>query len=306
MVIKDLFSKRDRKAEPAPLIRDAIPQEFRVQVLHIWARALGTSELRTLNTVPDYWKGLHDNLAEEHGLMQLGEYHDTPRVACQRYLLGVKDAEKALDLIQLSFRIVERVIPQISYHMKPSLGIFQDAPAAIADLNHRFDEHNLAYQYSGGHIFRRDSAFLHSEVAEPALRLLHAENFEGPEEEFRSAHNHFRHGRMKEATTEALKAFESTMKAICAARGWGHKPTATAKDLIAIMLKNKLIPEYLDSELGALRSLLESALPTVRNRDGGHGQGAERKPMPQHLGAFALHSAATNIVLLMQAHGALK
>jgi hypothetical protein len=104
---------------------------------------------------------------------------------------------------------------------------------------------------------------------------------------------------------EALKAFESTMKAICDARRWKYERN-TAKDLIAVVLKEGLIPEYLQTEIAGLRNLLEASVPTVRNKTSGHGQGSTPKPMPPHLAAYALHSAASNIVLLIQAHEALR
>jgi hypothetical protein len=48
----------------------------------------------------------------------------------------------------------------------------------------------------------------------PALSLLHDAGFDGPADEFMKGFEHYRHGRNKEAVAEALKAFESTMKAI--------------------------------------------------------------------------------------------
>ena len=58
----------------------------------------------------------------------------------------------------------------------------------------------------------------------------------------------------------------------------------------------------------ALRSVLESGLPTVRNKTkgSGHGQGKELINIPGHLAAYALHLAASNIVLLVEAHKSVK
>ena len=47
-------------------------------------------------------------------------------------------------------------------------------------------------------------------------------------------------------------------------------------------------------------------MPTVRNRMGGHGQGKDRKQVPTHFAAFALHLAASNIVFLVESHVAKK
>ena len=58
----------------------------------------------------------------------------------------------------------------------------------------------------------------------PALVLLTAPEYKGAQAEFLAAHDHYRHGREKEAITECLKSLESAMKAICARRQWKHAP----------------------------------------------------------------------------------
>ena len=62
----------------------------------------------------------------------------------------------------------------------------------------------------------------------------------------------------------------------------------------------------LASHFSGLRSVLESGLPTVRNKQGGHGQGENPVVIPSYLAAYALHLAASNIVMLLEAHKALK
>jgi Domain of unknown function (DUF7014) len=127
-----------------------------------------------------------------------------------------------------------------------------------------------------------------------------------PAEEFVKAFEHHRHGRDKEAVSEALKAFESTMKAICTLRNWTFDSTATAKRLIQTAIDHGLIPSELECHFSGLRTAMESGLPTVRNRTSGHGQGAVPVSLPPYVAAYALHLAAANIVLLVEAHKALK
>ncbi len=103
---------------------------------------------------------------------------------------------------------------------------------------------------------------------------------------------------------EALKAFESTMKAICSARKWAYPPNATAIPLIGLLLSKGLIPPDLEAHFGALRSAMESGLPTISNRTSRHGQGPEPRPIPPHFVAYALHLAASNILFLVEAHKA--
>jgi hypothetical protein len=43
---------------------------------------------------------------------------------------------------------------------------------------------------------------------------------------------------------------------------------------------------------------LESGTPTVRNKEGGHGQGTEITTIPEHLASYTLHLTATNLLFL--------
>ena len=144
-----------------------------------------------------------------------------------------------------------------------------------------------------------------AEVVKPALGLLNSGGFDGPADEFIRAFEHYRHGSDKEAVVEALKAFESTMKAICTARNWPYPSNGTAKQLMEVLFDKGLIPSMLDSHFTNLRVAMESGLPTLRNKTSGHGQGATPIQIPPHFAAYALHLAATNIVFLVEAHKAL-
>jgi hypothetical protein len=121
------------------------------------------------------------------------------------------------------------------------------------------------------------------------------------------AHERHRRNEDKDAINWALKAFESTLKAICTARGWHFdRSRDTASKLLEIVFAQGLIPTYLQTQFTALRSLLESGIPTVRNKTAGHGQGEVVTEVPQYLTKYALNTAASNIVLLIEAHAAAK
>ena len=129
--------------------------------------------------------------------------------------------------------------------------------------------------------------------------------FSGAEQEFRSAHEHYLNQEYKVAIFDAQKAFESTMKTICDKFVWEYNYDGdTSAILINIVLRNELIPKYLQSHLSGLKKVLESGVPTVRNKEAGHGQGAEPVNVPEYLAAYALHLTASNIVLLVEAYKA--
>src|SRR5262249_9574730 len=121
------------------------------------------------------------------------------------------------------------------------------------------------------------------------------------------AHAHYRKGEDKDAISWALKALESTLKAICSARNWTFDPQKdTASKLLEIIFANNLVPAYLQNQFTALRSVMESGVPTVRNKTSGHGQGATPCGVPDHLTRYVLHLAASNIVFLIESHKAIK
>jgi hypothetical protein len=88
--------------------------------------------------------------------------------------------------------------------------------------------------------------------------------------------------------------------------GWSYPSGATAKTLIKTVLDNGLVPNYMETHLAGLRATLEAGLPTVRNKNSGHGQGLLMRKVPDYLAGYTLHLAATNIVFLVQAHESLK
>ncbi|MEI6847961.1 MAG: hypothetical protein WCK32_08015 [Chlorobiaceae bacterium] len=175
------------------------------------------------------------------------------------------------------------------------------ADNAISELNDRFKEHGVGFQFIEEKIVRVDSEFIHVEAFKPALRLLTEKNYHGAQQEFLSAYEHYRHGKHKEALNDCLKSFESTMKAICDKHKWSYQHNDTAKTLIKICFDNSLVPLFWQQQLSSLRSMLESSIPTGRNRLSGHGQGATPTVVPDYLVAYMLHMTASTLVFLTTA-----
>ena len=94
------------------------------------------------------------------------------------------------------------------------------------------------------------------------------------------------------------------MKAICDSRGWTYKAGDTAKNLIAICFTQGLLPSYLESQFTSVRVQLESGVPTLRNKNGGHGQGVELVAVPEYLARYTLNLTATSILFIVEANSA--
>jgi hypothetical protein len=315
MAVYETFSKRKRRLERTGqqdvYQYDVLPEAFRVQVIHIWNSAIGKYRYPDFSghkpPLSEVWDFIHNAIAREIGVFRLGRdsYDANSETRCKEHLLTA-DTEGALDIIELSFRLIDTSVRRLQHYTRQEAEITQDSDDAIEELNHRFREHGIGYQYVARELVRIDSQVIHAEAVKPALSLLNESGFDGPAEEFMLGFEHYRHGRNKEAIAEALKAFESTMKAICKARNWTHPPNATAKPLTDFLFQKGLIPADLESHFSGLRSAMESGLPTISNRTSRHGQGPDPVAIPDHFAAYALHLAASNIVFLIKAHKSLR
>jgi len=206
-----------------------------------------------------------------------------------------------LDAIELSFKVIDQATSRYDYLDRR--GASQLADEAINELNARFREHGVGYAFDE-ELIRVDSQLLHAESVNPSTGEW-ISGYEGAQAEFLNAHEHYRHGRAKEALAECLKALESVMKVICAKRGWTHDPNATSSALVKVIFDQGLVPQFWSQHFSALRSTLEAGVPTARNRLGGHGQGTQVIDVPQHLVAYAVHLTASAILFLDQSEWAL-
>lgn len=312
MGIIDIFSKRQARSrgEVHEVYRyDDLPSQLRVQIVYIWVDTLGNqNEARTHQGPKETYSFIVNALCREYGQYFLVDPQDPHGVRdycweMATFLQNEQNVERALDVVELSFRAIDVVARPPRYLGRPNANEIADD--AIATLNGRFKEHGIGYQYSDRHIIRVDSEFLQGEAVIPALKLLNQTHYAGAQEEFLKAHTHYRGGRRKEALNECLKAFESVMKAICHKRGWTLPARPTASALIQTCFDNNLIPAYLEAHYSALRTTLDSGIPTIRNRDGAHGQGVDVIEVPDHLVAYMLHMTASAIVFLAEADKAL-
>lgn len=309
MPIIDTFAKRMARArnsgKPILFKYDELPVPLRAQIVHILKDTIGRIPPRTFvyspSTEEKWWKFLHNVIAKEIGVFSLRDTNEDYDLQCLNFIIESQDFEQVMSLVEIAFRIIDSVLR----HTFPNKDqLYNDA---VDELNQRFREHAIGYHYEFGCLIRVDSQYLHAEAVEPALSLLYDAGFSGAQDEFMEAHEHYRKGNNKDAITNALKAFESTMKTICDKRKWQYdKKRATASPLIDVVLANGLIPQDMQSHLTGLRTTLESGVPTVRNRMGGHGQGSVPVKVPDHIVSYALHLTASNIVLLVSAYNDLK
>lgn len=293
----EIFAKRGRERKFDVLEYDEIPPELRVQVHYIWKDALEidrANDYGIRGNVSSNFSFIRNHLCRELGIESLYPYGHTNMThteECEYYLKKGDNPKIWLSLVELSMLRISDYRDAVGGF--DLFRIVMNQEEAIAELNHRFRENGMGYEFSNGIIIRKDSEILHEEVVKPALYLLQDEEFDGALEEFLKAHNHYREGNYEECVVYAGRAFESTMRIIGDRKGWGLKGKENASELIAIMISNELIPVYFQNAL--------QGLGTLRNQVA-HGKGVKDFYVSDYFVNYAMHLCGTNIVMLIEAY----
>jgi hypothetical protein len=310
--VASLFSRRqsERQGESNDVLQyDDLPETLRVQIVHILNDVLGSETyFERLTAVKNAYRAIVTTLRREYGVFELPPTSRRIRseyTELQEFVLHEFNVERVLDALELACKVIH------GHARSPHYVGRRDSNAevtnAFAELNLRFKQHAVGYRYDvpSVQIVRIDSELVHSEIIKPALALLADPMYRGVQEEFLGAYEHYRHQRPKEALVDALKSLESMAKTIAERHQWEFSSKATAKHLFDLLFEKELIPPMWASQYTGLRSMLESGVPTARNRLSGHGQGSEIVEVPDHFVAFAMHQTAAAIVFLADAERAL-
>lgn len=300
----ELYSRRikNREGEPEVYEYDSFCQPFRNQIFYVLSDVFDFYKEKGLH---DAWDVLHDSFARELGVKTLDSCFASGKHNVEVFVQKSSDRD-FLDFLDYAFNMISRM-----RNVTPPYALYEDSQEqinnAFRELNYRFKQHNLGYEFVDDKLIRKDNELLHQETIKPALKLLIETGFEGAEQEFLDAFEHRRKGENKDAILDALKSFESTMKAICDGMGYSYDPAkSTAKELITILENNGFYPAYMNNHMTSLRTSLESGLPTMRNKNVGHGQGATVVNVSDEFTEYALNLAATNIVLLTKIYATKK
>lgn len=304
MPITDLFSSRNAP-EPADVWEyETIPAKLRVQVFNLVKGALGTTNQYAVDhDAIGIYRFVSKSVAHEHGRHSLSHSrsHAADVLEC---ITREQELPVWLDCVELSFRCVEGFRGKLDDHGRQMAEISIPAKQAVDELNERFRRAGFGYRFEHGQIYRIDNELTHREITRPALQLLADPRFKGADEEFRAAHDHYKSGDYKDCAVDALNALESTMKTICDLKQWTYPKGARSTDLLKILRRERLFPEFADQSFDQLVATLKTGLPNLRNETGGHGQGAIPVAVPEYVASYALNLAASKIRFLIEAFNA--
>lgn len=297
--ITDLFFKRKKREQgeyPDIYQYDSLSKKLKIQIIHIWRESLGEDRpgdaFYSATRNRGFYENIYNILLKELGLLELGRYSPSLFKRIAEYFLNEPD-------VNICISIIELVSKHIEAYSKLDKQI--NLQETIKELNERFKENGVGYQYENGQIVRIDSQYIHIEAVKPALILLNKPVYKRAQIEFLSAHDHYLHKRYQEAIADCLKAYESTLKIILKKRQWGYKENDTADALTGKAIQNGLIPDYWNQYFKSLKNTLTTGVPTARNKVASHGQADEKRIPPDYLVSYILHITASAILFLIRA-----
>ncbi len=279
-------------------------KKLRNQICQICDEALGIYGPPGAYEIPDsnqLWEYAVKTIRKELGVFQLSNANGDLRRELFEYILNANGLEfiDALEIICITIMGAARVLKPFE---RRECGILNDSGVSIDEINERMRADGFGFEFAPPHMIRVDSKYVHAQAVVPALKLLSLSDFEGANEEFHRAFQHYKDGHYGEAIVNANNAFESTMKTICKLCKWEYPAGASAANLISIIRNNGLIEDYIGASLEQFSALMKSGLPKLRNEGGAHGQGPERKDTPDFLASYALNLAATKMLFLLSAY----
>lgn len=314
MPVFDLYSKQQKalKKRPKRLRHDVFPEPLRTQVWSILYRVIGYASLASETPGSAIYPEVERILLHEYALSRLPNGNEQGiadllnlHKPIERFF-RIATVEQCLDVVQVMLVVAMEYFDRHRDLPRPLDRSRISVAEAIAEINARFKEHGLGFQFHDGHILKITSEYVDANTMLPTLRLLREPFLAGANQEFLKAHEHFRHGRYKECINECLKAFESTMKAICTKRGWAYQQSDTAKTLIKTCIDNGLFPLFMESHITGLRTTLESGVPTARNKTSAHGQGGAVTTVSEEFATYVMNITAANLLLLCESERKLK
>jgi Domain of unknown function (DUF7014)/AbiJ N-terminal domain 4 len=284
-MVYETYSERRRRIEKAGqpdfYSYDQIPAKLRNQVIHIWNEAFGDGHLKS--SFKNYAL-MEKTILVAEGLQSFGARRSTVE-GCRIWLLNCT-TDQAIDIVELSARMMSK------------LGMRKQ----VDDINYRFRQSSVGFQFEGHQFIKVDDQFVHAEVVKPAIGLLTSDSaFAAAASEFMTAHQYYREGANQDAVVAANRAFESTLKAICVKRGWAFDKGARASDLVKVVRQHGLFPAHLGNAFDSYIAMMKSGLPEVRNNAGAHGPAPGDAKVPDYIAAYAIHLSAANIVAAIEA-----
>jgi hypothetical protein len=313
MPIFETFARRKqseaRNGEPEIYTYDEAPEQLRHQIALALAEGVGKYHRFTgdeFNSPPnnnDMWTEL-----DRIGRKEIFSYFRNARGEnlATRFLNCLHNVAMEDFLSMVEIGCVGLSCVNDEYDGMRARGAEQTGAEAIKEINGRFEQHAVGYQFENRQLIRIDSKLTHAEIIKPVLSLLTASIFRKANDDFMTAHRHYRVGEFKDCVTSAHRAFESMLKAICDVEKWEYAKGDGSSELITKVTTKGLFTHDFDRSFTAYVAMLKAGLPAVRNDAGGHGEGLAAAAVTAQIARFALNLTASNMLFLGESYDSMK
>jgi hypothetical protein len=163
-------------------------------------------------------------------------------------------------------------------------------------INQIFELHDCPWRMSDGEFFKLDTDFVGARLATTAHDTLAANQFAGAANEYAKARQYLATGDVREAIFFAGHSFESVMKVLT------NLEHANGDRLIKELGLQGFFNDLPESVRSGFMDQVLKALPFLRNKLGGHGQGKGVVTIPPAYGDLAIQIAAAFQNFLITRH----
>lgn len=172
----------------------------------------------------------------------------------------------------------------------------------IEEINDILDGNGISKQLEKNSLQFVDKfdQYVRDEILNPVLEILSNNGFNSSLEYFKEATSHHNKKDFSKVPLECCKSFEATMKQIIRQNQWGFSDKDQVSDLIEKCKKGGLIPNYLQSNFNALKSIFQS-VGTNRNNNGSHGT-LVSNPVEAHFSRYCISLTASTIIYMVECH----
>jgi hypothetical protein len=182
-MIFETFARRKRQqsrnGDPEIYTYDQAPEHMRHQICEALSEGIGNYYRGySYHTPPlnanDIWEQI-DRICRKEMYSYLSYIQETDlRLRFLTYVLRIPDMDDFLSVVEIGC-VGLRMIREVYGFDDPNYrGAQQKSVDAIEEINARFEQHSVGYQFENGQIIRVDSKLTHSEIIKPALVLLTA------------------------------------------------------------------------------------------------------------------------------------
>ena len=164
------------------------------------------------------------------------------------------------------------------------------------EVNKIFDIHKCPWRLSDGECFMLNGDFVGARLVEIGSEALASNNFDGAADEYAKAQRELASGETKGAIFYAGKSFESVLKVLTG------KNNGNARILLREMVSQRYFDDLPEQARQGFSDQVMMAIPFLRNKFGGHGQGESVVDVSKEYGTLAVEITAAFHNFLIAKH----